>query len=86
MWYNQRKGGIAVETAEEYVRQGRAWAAAGDIPRAEEAFRRALARYEALGCDQEARDLCLTLADLAMEEGNLHGADVYYVRALRYPK
>lgn len=31
-----------------------------------------------------ARDLALSLADLDMQQGNMHGADVWYGKALEY--
>ena len=75
-----------MEEAEKLVRQGEAWEKAGEYARAEEAFCRALRCYEAAACTARARELCLTLADLDMTQGNLHGADVWYVRALKYGK
>lgn len=31
-----------------------------------------------------AREICLSLADLSMQQGNMHGADYYYAQALFY--
>ena len=75
-----------MEQAEEFVRQGKAWAEAGEYARAEAAYRKALSLCEAGSRSREAYDLCLTLAELNMEQGNMHGADVWYVRALEHKK
>ena len=71
-----------MEAAEKERTLGEDFRRRGDPGRARQHYIRALARYEALDCRSQARDLCLTLADLAMEEGNMHEADVWYVRAM----
>ena len=46
-------------------------------------------RFEETGSRDDgaaAREAALSLAELSMEQGNMHGADVYYVLADRYGK
>ena len=68
--------------AEKWIREARSLEEQGDLAGAALRYRRALQLSEG----REARDLCLTLADLDMQQGNLHGADVWYVLATEYPE
>ena len=33
---------------------------------------------------EKAGEICLSLADLSMQQGNMHGADRYYVQAMEF--
>ena len=80
-------------SAEEYRLLGQNLESQGELPKAEQAFQKALKLTEETisrsGKPEDinnAKDLCLILADLNMQQGNMHGADVYYVKAMHYSK
>ena len=92
----RKKGERAMEEAEKMeamaracMEKGRAYDLKESPAQAELQYRRALKLYEQLhsmtGSSDFAdalREVCLSLADLCMQQGNLHGADVYYVSAM----
>ena len=80
-----------INSAEEYMILGQDLESQGELQKAEQAFLKALKLTEGtLNCcgkpkdTDQAKDLCLILADLNMQQGNMHGADVYYVKAMQY--
>lgn len=79
--------------AETLAEQARAWDLQQQPGRAEQFYLRALEIFDRLyqltgdrDLARKAADLCLDLADLSMQQGNMHGADVYYVKAMTYGK
>ena len=77
--------------AESWVRQGRELDLQEEPEKAERCCLRALGIYEQLleqtgsrAYAQAAEQVCTTLADLAMQQGNMHGADRYYVKSLGF--
>ena len=80
-----------IDSAEEYMQLGQTLEARGDLQKAETAFLNAL-RITAGALEKDydsqilirAKELCLILADLNMQQGNMHGADIYYVKAMQY--
>lgn len=86
-----RKAVTALEAlAREYVSQGEALENQGSLSGAESRYLRALVIYDwLLNLGEEnfripARELSERLAELNMQQGNMHGADVYYVKAMAY--
>ena len=79
------------DSAEKYMVLGQNLEFQGELQKAEQAFLKALKiTEESLQKSKispaivKAKDLCLILADLNMQQGNMHGADVYYVKAMQY--
>ena len=79
------------EAAKGYCLQGSQWNAEGNAGRAEIFYQRALQIYVLLLKMEEKEDYaaaagecCEDLADLCMQQGNLHGADYYYVMVCAY--
>ena len=79
------------DSAEEYIHLGQTLESQGDLVKAEQAFLKALRILDGCLCSSDdplvtskAKKLCLYLADLDMQQGNMHGADVYYVKAMQY--
>ena len=77
--------------AEEYTRQGAVLDLQGQPEQAAGLYLQALRLHDRLlemtgdpAFARAAGEDCLSLADLSMQLGNLHGADVYYVRAMGY--
>ena len=77
--------------AEEHRRQGEGYDLAGKPGKAEESYLQALKLYDRLSrrtgksCyGATAGEISMALAELCMEQGNMHGADRYYVQALTY--
>ena len=76
-----------LKQAEEAFRQ-----ALSDAPeRAEGQFLKALKIYDGLWSltedqkfSQAAGEVCQYLAEACMQQGNMHGADVFYVKAMAY--
>lgn len=78
---------------EKYFSLGQKLLLQDQTEKAEQAFLKALKITEELlkyskdpihtAC---AMEICLSLADLNMQQGNMHGADVYYVKAMVYDK
>ena len=73
------------------MRQGRQQEQLGQPDPAEERFLQALKALEELLALEDrpeyaaaAADCCTSLADLCMQQGNMHGADFYYARAMGY--
>ena len=63
----------------------------GDLQHGEQLYLKALRAwdeiYQQTGEQSDgaaAGEICEILADICMQQGNMHGADVYYVRALGY--
>ena len=80
-----------IDSAEEYMIQGHNLEFQGELQKAEAAFLKALKitedslqKSKTSPIISKAKDLCLILADLNMQQGNMHGADVYYVKAMQY--
>ena len=76
---------------EACCRQGAAYAGQEDFTAAEQAYLRALKQTQLLlektgdsGYGSAAGELCEILADIHMQQGNMHGADRYYVEAQRF--
>lgn len=79
--------------AGEVSRQGKGLDLQELPEKAEKQYRLALAIWEKLlehrknpDYARQAEEVCLCLADLSMQQGNMHGADVYYVKAMEYGK
>ena len=77
--------------AEEFARQGNFLDLQGCPEQAEQKYLRALKIWEELLTEtgapvyaHGAREICEHLADLLMQQGNMHGADLYYVKAFSY--
>ena len=77
--------------AEVCMKQGNLYDLQGDPAKAEQQYLEALKIQEALlkncgddSCRKMAGEICEILADLNMQQGNMHGADVYYVKAFSY--
>ena len=73
------------------LRQAEAEEQAGSLNLAEAQYIRALRAQEQLLMltgkicwASAARESCSALADLCMQQGNMHGADFYYARMLAY--
>ena len=82
---------IFINSAEDYIDLGQNFESQGELQKAEQAFLRALKLTEenvlSYGSPQnsiQAKELCLILAELNMQQGNMHGADVFYVKAMQY--
>ena len=80
-----------IESEEKYMVLGQDLESQGELQKAEAAFLKALKITEDALQESKtspvtgkAKDLCLILADLNMQQGNMHGADVYYVKAMQY--
>ena len=79
----------AVEKAQlaaESLRKGEAYEQAGQLEKAEAQVLLALKALEQLPDAAGARECSLKLADLCMQQGNMHGADFYYARAMGYDR
>ena len=79
------------ELADAGTRQGRKYEQNGQLDLAEEQFLLALKAQEQLlsalneQCYADAAmESCSSLADICMQQGNMHGADFYYARAMGY--
>ena len=79
--------------SEACIQAGRELELEEQLSLAENLYILSLKIYEALGRKTKlekdvlaAREICLSLADLNMQQGNMHGADVYYVKACSYEK
>ena len=77
--------------AEQAARRGELLVLQDCLEQAELSFRQALAIYDRLlretaqaACARAAGEICTSLADICMQQGNMHGADNYYVKALFY--
>lgn len=80
-----------IDSAEKYMVLGQDLESQGELQKAEAAFLKALKitedslqKSKTSPIISKAKDLCLILADLNMQQGNMHGADVYYVKAMQY--
>lgn len=77
--------------ADGYSRQGSSFDLQGDPEQAQRQYLLALRIHEQLfkitgdpACAEAAREDCFSLADECMQQGNMHGADGYYGKALDY--
>lgn len=77
--------------AQEMLSRGADFLRKEEILKAERQFLLALEIYDRLekrtGMKSylgQAREICEILADLSMQQGNMHGADRYYVMAMDY--
>ena len=92
--WNEKKGAAMnqseytekAQLAADSLRRGEAYEQAGQPERAEAQVLLALKALEQLPDAAVARECSLKLADLCMQQGNMHGADFYYARAMGYDR
>ena len=82
---------ISEESAAAYIKLGDYWDLHGQPQQAEQAFLKALRITDEILFSSKdiqhtslAKEICLRLADLNMQQGNMHGADFYYVKAMNH--
>ena len=84
---------ILLNQAAVHLSEGEKLSLQGKLNEAEYQYLEALKEYQKLweltrtqSYADAAADCCENLADLSMQQGNMHGADYYYAQILKYQK